>query len=402
MHQTYRRLIALTLCAGLITMAYSTQSEELWQVSYADPSVSSNDQAQIDDLNNQYEELEEQQKEIQAQINAAKSEKDKYLAEKNQLNGQIDNTQAQINVLTDKITLLDNMIAANNASIAGLEEEIDKDYEIFRQRARASYMSGDSSTISLLLGADNFSDFLMKADITARVAENDREIIAGLEANIAELEKLQQENEANKADLNDSKGTLDEKKQQLNGQVTQIQGQIEDIDALQKEYQANKAEIDKMMAQVQREINDIYASYESQGEYTGGVMTWPVPGYTGITSYYGWRFNNTDFHTGIDISGSNIYGRNIVAAADGVVIKAQQTYVQGVGYGRYLLIDHGGNISTLYGHTSQLLVSEGDHVTRGQAIAKVGSTGWSTGPHLHFEVRENGTAVNPLSGYLKP
>ena len=402
MHQTYRRLIALTLCAGLITMAYSTQSEELWQVSYADPSVSSNDQAQIDDLNNQYEELEEQQKEIQAQINAAKSEKDKYLAEKNQLNGQIDNTQAQINVLTDKITLLDNMIAANNASIAGLEEENDKDYEIFRQRARASYMSGDSSTISLLLGADSFSDFLMKADITARVAENDREIIAGLEANIAELEKLQQENEANKADLNDSKGTLDEKKQQLNGQVTQIQGQIEDIDALQKEYQANKAEIDKMMAQVQREINDIYASYESQGEYTGGVMTWPVPGYTGITSYYGWRFNNTDFHTGIDISGSNIYGRNIVAAADGVVIKAQQTYVQGVGYGRYLLIDHGGNISTLYGHTSQLLVSEGDHVTRGQAIAKVGSTGWSTGPHLHFEVRENGTAVNPLSGYLKP
>ena len=402
MHQTYRRLIALTLCAGLITMAYSTQSEELWQVSYADPSVSSNDQAQIDDLNNQYEELEEQQKEIQAQINAAKSEKDKYLAEKNQLNGQIDNTQAQINVLTDKITLLDNMIAANNASIAGLEEEIDKDYEIFRQRARASYMSGDSSTISLLLGADSFSDFLMKADITARVAENDREIIAGLEANFAELEKLQQDNEANKADLNDSKGTLDEKKQQLNGQVTQIQGQIEDIDALQKEYQANKAEIDKMMAQVQREINDIYASYESQGEYTGGVMTWPVPGYTGITSYYGWRFNNTDFHTGIDISGSNIYGRNIVAAADGVVIKAQQTYVQGVGYGRYLLIDHGGNISTLYGHTSQLLVSEGDHVTRGQAIAKVGSTGWSTGPHLHFEVRENGTAVNPLSGYLKP
>ena len=302
----------------------------------------------------------------------------------------------------DKITLLDNMIAENNASIANLEEEIDKDYEIFRQRARASYMSGDSSTISLLLGADSFSDFLMKADITARVAENDREIIAGLEANIAELEKLQEENEANKADLNESKGTLDEKKQQLNGQVSQIQGQIEDIDALQKQYEANKAEIDKMMAQVQSEINDIYASYESQGEYTGGAMTWPVPGYTGITSYYGWRFNNTDFHTGIDISGSNIYGQNIVAAADGVVIKAQETYVQGVGYGRYLIIDHGGNISTLYGHTSQLLVSEGDHVTRGQAIAKVGSTGWSTGPHLHFEVRENGTAVNPLSGYLKP
>ena len=403
MNQNIRRLTALVLCAGLVTAPLVWERGNLLRVSYAaDTEVTADDQAEIDDLNSQYQELEEQQQQIQAQIDEAKSEKDKYLAEKNQLNGQIDNTQAQINVLTDKITLLDNMIAENDATIADLEEEIDKDYDIFRQRARASYMAGDSSTISLLLGADSFSDFLMKADITARVAENDREIIAGLEQNITELQALQEENEANKADLDASKGTLAEKQDQLNSQVTQIQGQIEDIDALQREYEANKAEIDKMMAQVQSEINAIYDSYESQGEYTGGIMTWPLPGFTGITSYYGWRFNNTDFHTGIDISGANVYGSNIVAAADGVVIKANETYVQGVGYGRYLIIDHGGNISTLYGHTSQLLVSEGDHVTRGQVIAKVGSTGWSTGPHLHFEVRENGTAVNPLSGYLKP
>lgn len=275
-------------------------------------------------------------------------------------------------------TLLTNIDRGEQRKLADLEEEIDKVMRSSASGPGLPICPGTAAPSACCWGADSFSDFLMKADVTARVAENDREIIAGLEANIAELEKLQEENEANKADLNESKGTLDEKKQQLNGQVSQIQGQIEDIDALQKQYEANKAEIDKMMAQVQSEINDIYASYESQGEYTGGVMTWPVPGYTGITSYYGWRFNNTDFHTGIDISGSNIYGRNIVAAADGVVIKAQETYVQGVGYGRYLIIDHGGNISTLYGHTSQLLVSEGDHVTRGQAIAKVGSTGWST------------------------
>ena len=379
---------ALTLCA-VPSVDYATD-------------VSDADQAEIDDLNQQYEELEQQQQEYQAQIDAAKSEKDKYLAEKNQLNGQIDNTQAQIDVLTNKIDLLNSMIAENDATIAELEDEIDKDYEIFKQRARASYMSGDSSTVSLLLGADSFSDFLMKADITARVAENDREMIASLEADIDELQALQEENQANKGDLDASKSTLDEKKSQLNGQVNVIQGQIEDIDELQRQYEANKAEIDAMMQQVQSEINEIYASYESEGEYTGGVMTWPLPRFTSITSYYGWRFNNTDFHTGIDISGSNVYGQTIVAAADGVVIKAQQTYTQGVGYGRYLIIDHGGSISTLYGHTSQLLVSEGDRVTRGQAIALVGSTGWSTGPHLHFEVRENGTAVNPLSGYLQP
>ena len=209
MHHTYRRLVALALCAGMVTAMLTREGPAALQVSYAaNTQVDADDQAEIDDLNSQYEELEEQQKEIQAQIDAAKSEKDKYLAEKNQLNGQIDNTQAQINVLNNKITLLDNMIAENEASIADLEEEIDKDYEIFRQRARASYMSGDSSTISLLLGADSFSDFLMKADITARVAENDRQIIAGLEASIEELEKLQEENEANKADLNESKGKL--------------------------------------------------------------------------------------------------------------------------------------------------------------------------------------------------
>ena len=138
---------ALTLCA-VPSVDYATD-------------VSDADQAEIDDLNQQYEELEQQQQEYQAQIDAAKSEKDKYLAEKNQLNGQIDNTQAQIDVLTNKIDLLNSMIAENDATIAELEDEIDKDYEIFRQRARASYMSGDSSTVSLLLGADSFSDWKM-------------------------------------------------------------------------------------------------------------------------------------------------------------------------------------------------------------------------------------------------
>lgn len=400
MSKRYQKAVLLTLSAAMIAMAVPQGNGTLVRESLA-VTTSADDQAQIDDLNSQYDELKEQQQELQAQIDQAKSEKDKYLAQKNQLDGQINNTQQQINVLTSKIDLLNSMIAENEQRIAELEENIDQNYEVFRQRARASYMSGDSSTISLLLGAENFSDFLMKADITARVAENDREIIAELEADMAEVKELREQNEADKSDLQSSKGDLDEKKSQLNTQVGQIQNQIQDIAELQRQYEANKAEIDQMMLQVQSEINQIYASYQSVGEYDGGVMTWPLPGFPNITSYFGWRFNNTDYHTGVDISGANVYGNNIVAAADGVVIKAQQTYTQGVGYGRYLIIDHGGNISTLYGHTSQLLVSEGDHVTRGQAIAKVGSTGWSTGPHLHFEVRVNGKAVNPLNGYLQ-
>ncbi len=396
MYNRVRKGVLLLLCAAMVAAAMPQGSGMGVQQSYADDKSD-----QLADLNNQYDELEQQQKEIQAQIDQAKNEKDKYLAQKNQLDGQINNTQQQINVLTNRIDLLNSMIAENERKIAELEGIIDKNYEVFRQRVRASYMAGDSSTINLLFGADSFSDFLMKADITARIAENDREIIAALEADMAAVQQLREQNEADKADLQTSQGELNDKKNQLNNQVSQIQDQIQDISELQRQYEANKAEIDQMMLRVQNEINLIYASYESVGEYTGGIMTWPVPNYPNITSYFGWRFNNTDYHTGIDISGANVYGQNIVAAADGVVIKTQQTYTQGVGYGRYLIIDHGGNVSTLYGHTSQLLVSEGEHVTRGQVIAKVGSTGWSTGPHLHFEVRENGKAVNPLNGYLR-
>ena len=155
------------------------------------------------------------------------------------------------------------------------------------------------------------------------------------------------------------------------------------------------------MKDVQSEIDRIYAQNQSSGSYVGGEFTWPVPGYSSITSYYGWRFNNTDFHTGIDISGGGIYGKNIVAANSGTVIKANTTYTPGVGYGIYLMIDHGGGMSTLYGHTSQLYVKQGDHVEKGQVIAAVGSTGWSTGPHLHFEIRQNGKHTNPLNWYQK-
>ena len=129
-------------------------------------------------------------------------------------------------------------------------------------------------------------------------------------------------------------------------------------------------------------------------------MMWPVPGFGTITSYYGWRWNKTDYHTGIDISGGGINGATIVAANSGRVAKVNTSYVPGKGYGIYVMIDHGGGKVSLYGHCSKILVSEGQSIVKGTPIAKVGSTGWSTGPHLHFEVRENGNHANPLA-YLK-
>ena len=161
--------------------------------------------------------------------------------------------------------------------------------------------------------------------------------------------------------------------------------------------------IDKLQQQADSLVAQIRAasSSSSTSKYTGGTMAWPLPGFYTITSPFGNRLHPVlgvyKMHTGVDIAGSGCNGKNVVAAADGTVITAGWIS----GYGNTVIIDHGGGITTLYGHSQRLLVSKGQKVTRGQAIMFVGMTGYATGPHLHFEVRENGKYVNPLDGYLK-
>lgn len=127
-----------------------------------------------------------------------------------------------------------------------------------------------------------------------------------------------------------------------------------------------------------------------------GEMAWPVPGFYQITSGYGARYDGTDFHMGIDISGKDVHGASVIAAGNGKISYVSADWNSGAGYGMYVVIDHGDGVSTLYGHLSEILVNVGDDVEKGQAIAKVGSTGYATGPNLHFEVRENGATVDPV------
>ena len=169
---------------------------------------------------------------------------------------------------------------------------------------------------------------------------------------------------------------------------------------MQKEYEANYKELSAMQKQIQAELLDIYKNLKTSDEaYVGGEMMWPVPGYSKISSYYGWRFNNTDFHTGIDITGAGVHGAPVVAANTGTVVHTKSCPYNGYsyGYGTYVIVDHGGGITTLYAHLSAISVNVGDIVVMGQQIGKLGNTGWSTGAHLHFEVRVDGEAKNPIS-----
>ena len=387
----WRRIFAGVLAVAMIGCMPGIRLEASAEEDYQD---------QLDSLSDQYSELEKKNQEIQAQIDKTKNEKDKKLAEKKNLDAQVNNTQQQINVLTDRIDLLNSTIEEKEQAIIDTQNDIDENYDLFKQRMRAMYMTDKSSTLGLLLGAESFSEFLTRAEMVSNIAEHDQQLLDQLIEDKRAIEEAKKEIEASKADVETSKVSLDQKKQELNVMVQQTEAQIQDIALLEQEYLANQAEMQRQMAAVQAEIDKIYQTINSTGEYTGGVMGWPVPGYSKITSDYGWRFNNTDFHTGIDISGPSIYGKPAVAVADGTVAVVQTTYTPGVGYGKYIIVDHGGGITTLYGHNSAILVSVGQKVTRGQQLTQIGSTGWSTGPHLHFEVRVDGKHVNPWT-YLK-
>ena len=363
----------------------------------------------INSLNTQYEQLEAQQKEIQNQLNKIKDEKQKQQAQKNQLENQISLTKDQIKLLNDSIVSLEAEIIALEKEVevlkvdialkeAGIEFNINK----LKTRLRIMYMSDDSNTLSLLLGSNSFADFLTKIERMKRIADHDKTAIEQLlhDKEVVEYSKKTVEN--NVLEIQESREkivadrtVLDEKTALLQTQVGTISSKIQDISDEEKNFQANQKDLQAAMKQLQSDLDKFYRELESYGDFVGGNFIWPVPGYSTVTSEFGPRWGGTDYHTGFDISGANVYGKPVVASNSGKVVLVNTTYVAGKGYGKYIIIDHGGGYSTLYAHLSDINVSLGQIVAKGETVGKVGSTGWSTGPHLHFEVRENSKAMNP-------
>ena len=352
------------------------------------------------ELNDDLERLNKEAKAIQAQLNQAAAQKQQTAAAMDQLSGQIGNTVEQIEVLDERVALLEQRIAQKEREMADKQAEIEEDLDLFKRRMRAMYISGGASNnISIILGAESYSEFLMRAETVSSVAEHDRALLAKLSAEQEELRRIKEGIEADKAGVESDKSAMEEKKSELGDQYQQANAQWLDIAAVEQQYrnasEAKKAEMKK----IQAELDAIFAEINrnSNAPYVGGEMMWPTPSLSMITSEFG---NRGDFHTGMDISGGGAYGATIVAANSGTVKVANTSFTQGYGYGKYVIIDHGGGMQTLYGHCSKLVVSVGQYVSRGEKIAEVGSTGWSTGPHVHFEVRKNGKAVEP-SAYLR-
>lgn len=369
------------------------------------------------------DDLDDQVQDLQGQIDSSRLEQENWQQVIEDVSAKLKQIQADLDAANAKLQSIQTKQAEINAQIAQTQNEIVKmeaylktRQDVLNRRVRAIYMHGQLNYLEVILGANSFSDFANRVELLKRVIRSDYNLIleiqkqkAAIEAKKAQLEEDKRQLDALAAEAEKTRQEIAKKKaeqqkvldaaksnkaaaaqmeQDLNAQLASVRNLIQ--------QRLAAAEAARQAAQQQAASDDEGGGGSDDNYVQGtGAMGWPCRG--PITSPFGYRthpiFGTTIFHAGIDIGVD--YGTPIHAADSGVVVYSGWIS----GYGNAVIIDHGGGISTLYGHNQSLAVSEGQSVSKGSVIAYAGSTGNSTGPHCHFEVDVNGSPVNPM-GYL--
>lgn len=369
-------------------------------------------QSQIDELKEQRNVIRAQRQEKQAIVEALEAEKADVVAQKQAMDERNMYTLQQIQLNNQEIELYDEMIAEKAAELEEAQRLENEQLERYRARVRAMEENGGYNILAIISKSDSFSDMLTAMDDVGEIMESDRQLE---DAYIAARENT----ESVKADYEDTRAELEELKAQLKAEQEELEKDIEeaiqiildlenDLENRQAEYDAimaaedaANATIDKLVAELeaQRAAEAAAAAAAAGGSGGGGSANasgsflWPVASYVYVSSRFGLRVHpitgKTKSHTGIDIASNQ--GTAVYASDGGSVTLAGWNG----GYGNCIMIDHGNGYVTLYGHLSSISVSVGQTVSQGATIGAVGSTGNSTGPHLHFEVLKNGTRIDP-------
>lgn len=348
---------------------------------------------EIDDLQNQQQELQNQLDDANGELEGVQSDLSENLQQVQKLDEKISNSQTELDELNSKITELQNTINEVESKLKVAEEIYYKQKDIAEQRLVAIYEEGETQYLDVVLTSKSISDFLSNYFLVTELATYDAEILEDLEKQKNEIETNKKKLDSSKEELATIKANQTKTATILENTKTVRENFIAKLTEEEKKIQADIEEYTRRFEEVNAEILQL-ALQGIDTKYIGGVLAWPVPGYTRITSKYGMRTHPITgvykLHTGVDISAP--MGANFIAANDGIVTKAGMNSA----YGNMVIIDHGGGISTLYAHGSEILVHVGQTVKKGDAVLKVGSTGYSTGPHAHFEVRINGVVTDPM------
>ena len=451
-----KKLLSLVLCLVMVVSTLlcgfeafaKTKTELEDDIKKYDEQIK-NAEGKLDELKKKKEKQEEYLEALEEQINVMKARDTAIQTQINAIDEEINELKAKLKQLKTEISIIEEDIEKTEIKITEIEDDIAQSSDLLAQRLRAAYMQGEESQLKILMGADSLATFLTRLEMMKRTSERDKEIILGFRDQVIELEQQKSELEASKNERDVKKTELDIKKEEATAKRDELKKKQKEQDAARKKLQANYDEIDALIkeidksskayknyiskleadkkaadAEIDRILSEYYATSNQQnttlatggnanpttkpagnngGYVTNDSWAWPIGNrWCYISSKYGYRdpsISGWGFHGGIDLAGGNgaLHGAPVYATRAGRVIAA---VTSNVGYGIYVLIDHGDGYSSMYAHMSVRYVNTGDSVAKGQMIGRVGDSGNSTAAHLHFEIRYNGEKKDPLN-YVK-
>ncbi|MBQ8508387.1 MAG: peptidoglycan DD-metalloendopeptidase family protein [Clostridia bacterium] len=359
--------------------------------------------SKVKNYENQIAAYEAQLKSLKNTISSTASEVEKYETEKQRIDKEIELLGSKIEATQGLIEALNGDITTKEQEIASKEQEYEEKYEQFKTRMRVTYEEGQVSYLEMLFDADSLADFLSRVDRIGSMLDYDTKVMDTLESERIALEEAKTGLETSRSETQVLLAQLKQDEDDLEAAAEEAASYLKKLQSNQAVYQAmyasNQKKMEEADAALEKYLKELEEKQKQQNaKYVGGEYMWPVPTtYTRVSSGYGWRDSpisgQQEFHNGIDIPAA--YGTDIYAANAGTVITATYHW----SYGNYVMVDHGGGKVTLYAHCSKLLVKVGDKVTKGQVIARVGSTGSSTGNHLHFSTYSGGAHYNPMQHF---
>ena len=431
-----KRILCAMLCVCMISIPMAIPT-----------TVSAEDS--ISDLEQQLQQLEQENQKYQKILDDTKSD----IAEKEEYKSAL---VSKVQVLDEKIAVTREKISSLNDDIKEKQDAYDKglsevedQFDALANRLRILYMSGNATDLEIIFGAKDFSDLIDKMELVKSLANSDKELISEIRTKLDELSTKKKSLEADKKDLETQQASLKSDQDEFNKLISDNDEILKNLYASNSEAQNSLESAALQSEEIEAKISEYYAAQKAAAEQaaqasqsssssssssgsssssssgssssgssssgsssvivpSGSGFAGPTPGFTYLSSEW-YEDREVYNHGGIDIAGAGIMGTPVVAAADGTVIASNSSCTHnwgksyscgcGGGYGNYVMISHAGGKMTVYGHLTSLTVSTGQTVSRGQVIGYVGSTGNSTGPHLHYECRLNGVRYNPMSEY---